>query len=58
MSADPTPANAARLAMLVAELKSELVSDALGYLWTYVPARRAEIETLCKRAGLMITVDE
>jgi hypothetical protein len=43
--------------MLVAELKSDLVSDALGCLYMSAPARRDEITAFCLRTGLRITVD-
>lgn len=35
----------------------ELIGEALGFLFVKAPARRTEIEGLCQRTGLGITVD-
>lgn len=47
-----------RLSVRVQTLTEDpVISDALGYLWQNAPARRPEIENVCRSYGLMMTVD-
>ena len=52
MTAQPT-----RVADLLCDDDYEVLSDALGGLWTAAPSRRAEIYALVERTGIAPLVD-